>query len=99
MQADLQGRKSPCSVHGICRGLPPHHQARSGEKTSSMGLFDRFVHRPRKTKVIAGDDQSFHDVCSLDAKRPSRARINSAPRQVTVFLVKAKNQETRAMRS
>jgi hypothetical protein len=62
VQADFQGRKSLCSLHGIFRGLCPHHQTSGGETASPMRLFDRIVHCSRKTEVVACDDQTSSPV-------------------------------------
>src|SRR5436309_9224444 len=100
MEPHLQRGEPPGPFHRICHRPGSDHQAGGGQDASAMRFFDRLVYRNGETEVVAGDDKLSHDrPSSFGTRRPSPVRVNSAPRQVTVRVVKARSQETNAAMS
>src|SRR3972149_9909626 len=96
MQPDPQRAESAGSIYGIPCRLGAHHQTRRAENPIAMGFFDRFIDRQRRPKVIGSKNKFFYHGDFHLARRPSRVRVIFEPRQMTVFLVSARTQETRA---
>ena len=75
MQTDAKFGQSAGTRHRIGGSICPDHQARGGEDSVPMRLFDRLVDCRVEPEIVGADDQSPQLVIS----RPRRNWKNSTP--------------------